>query len=138
MALGLNNDRIFSEQDEEALLAPLRVNPGSGSAGTANGQPAQVAPAPVPPSPAAKAVNLARAAGRVAHAALSGQDVRVSSEERERRLGICRSCDYWREDGNAGFGECQHEKCGCTRFKHGLATEDCPLDKWESATTPKT
>lgn len=83
------------------------------------------------PDASAKAVRVVQAVGRVVRALANGEPVRVSSEERERRLAICRSCEFWREAGNLGFGECKHSKCGCTRLKHGLATETCPLGKWE-------
>lgn len=83
-----------------------------------------------PPTLSTKAGNAAKAGVRIAKAAVSGQRVRVSTEERDRRLAICRACEYWNEAGNVGLGECKHPGCGCTRFKHGLATETCPAGKW--------
>lgn len=82
------------------------------------------------PGLVAKVTHAAQAAARIVGAALKGQPVRVSTDERTRRLSICRHCNYWRDGGNFGLGECQHSQCGCTRAKHGLATEKCPLNKW--------
>jgi hypothetical protein len=56
-------------------------------------------------------------------------------EERERRGGICDLCPHWKPEGNWGLGECTAPGCGCTRAKVWLATERCPLGKWEPITT---
>lgn len=86
---------------------------------------------PLPtPSITRKIANAAKAGGRIIGAVVRGQPIMASDEERERRLAICRQCDLWSEEGNVGFGECRHSKCGCTRFKHGLVTETCPAGKW--------
>ena len=82
------------------------------------------------PSILSKAKHVAQATGRIVKAAASGQPIRASDETRDQRLATCRACDLWNEGGNVGFGECTHSKCGCTRFKHGLATETCPIGKW--------
>lgn len=82
------------------------------------------------PSLTAKAKHAAQAGSRIIKAAVSGEPVKVSAEVKEQRLAICRACELWNEGGNVGLGECTHSKCGCTRFKHGLATETCPLGKW--------
>lgn len=73
-------------------------------------------------------VNATSALARVAVATVSGQPILASTEERDRRLAICRTCEWWAESGNLGFGKCR--KCGCTRLKQSLATERCPLAKW--------
>ena len=88
------------------------------------------------PTLTAKAKHAAAAAGRVFRAVATGQPVRVTPEERERRLAICRACPggYWNEGGNIGLGECKHPDCGCTRFKQGLATETCPAGYWATST----
>lgn len=86
------------------------------------------------PSLLAKAKHVAQASARIAKAAAQGERIRVSDDERARRLAICRACDLWNEGGNVGLGECKHPGCGCTRFKHGLATETCPAGKWQNAT----
>lgn len=82
------------------------------------------------PSITTKAKHAAQATARIVRAKAQGQRIRVSPEERDRRLSICRACEYWNEGGNVGLGECKHSGCGCTRFKHGLATETCPAGKW--------
>ena len=46
------------------------------------------------------------------------------------RHAICRGCEFWDPAGWVGFGKCRHQKCGCSRMKHALATERCPIDKW--------
>jgi len=77
-----------------------------------------------------QAKNLNKAALRVAKAALTGQRVKVQKEELDYRLSVCRGCHLWDEGGNVGLGKCNHPGCGCTKLKHGLATEKCPLFKW--------
>lgn len=82
------------------------------------------------PSVARKAVNLVRAAGTVAGAALAGEPVLVSAEAEARRRAGCAACPEGRWDaaGNAGLGECRHPECGCTGLKLKLAAMRCPLD----------
>lgn len=79
---------------------------------------------------ARKLVHATQAAGRIVTAMVAHNPLRVSPEVREARLATCRTCEFWRESGNLGLGECRQPQCGCTRFKHGLATERCPLAKW--------
>lgn len=87
-------------------------------------------PAPEPVPLVRKLSNAAAAAGRIGAALLKGQAIRVSEEVLERRLTICRACALWSEGGNRGLGECRDPRCGCTKAKHGLATEQCPQGKW--------
>jgi hypothetical protein len=94
--------------------------------------PAQQAKAP---SLAAKAKHATQAGVRVIRATLKGDPVKVSKKVKAKRLKICRKCEFWSEGGNIGLGECLNEKCGCTRFKHGLATETCPEGKWPKLKT---
>ena len=77
-----------------------------------------------------KVANAAKAAVRIVKQAAQGGPIFVEEQEKQRRLAICRGCEYWNEGGNVGLGECKHPGCGCTRFKQGLATESCPIDKW--------
>lgn len=42
------------------------------------------------------------------------------------RWKICRQCEFW-----SGW-RCKHPGCGCTGVKLGLATERCPIGKWEA------
>jgi hypothetical protein len=49
------------------------------------------------------------------------------------RLAFCRLCDEWDGSGFGGTGRCR--MCGCsTQAKLRMATECCPLGKWESLT----
>ena len=83
---------------------------------------------PVPmtgPSLFQKAKNLGGAVARVADAAIHHQPIRVTDQEKEARMTVCRGCEFF----NATKGTCL--KCGCvTRFKTALATEHCPVGKW--------
>jgi hypothetical protein len=52
----------------------------------------------------------------------------VNKQEWTHRLETCRSCPAWSEDARRGLGKCA--MCYCTKAKHFLATETCPLKKW--------
>jgi hypothetical protein len=54
----------------------------------------------------------------------------VSKKEYDSRLAVCSSCEFWDAQARLGLGKCKHKKCGCTRFKLWLATEQCPIGKW--------
>jgi|ERR1051326_4596749 hypothetical protein len=70
-----------------------------------------------------KISNAIAATFRVVKAAVKGEKVHVSSEESDRRLAICQSCEF--------FTGTTCLKCGCiTKFKTKLATEHCPIQKW--------
>lgn len=58
----------------------------------------------------------------------------VSKDEYARRAKICDSCPHWDAAARAGLGKCKHKKCGCTSFKRWLATEKCPIGKWDNET----
>ncbi len=67
----------------------------------------------------------ASAAGRAVTAAVTGQPVRVSVEERDRRQAICHACDEFDPAEN----RCR--RCGCSlAVKPWLKTEVCPIGKW--------
>lgn len=69
------------------------------------------------------AVNAAYAAGRVVIAFKNGDPVIADDPTHERRLMLCRDCEFI--DGN----KCT--ACGChTIAKTRLATEKCPEGKW--------
>jgi hypothetical protein len=87
------------------------------------------------PTPVDQLANASKAAARVVSAFVSNKPILVSDEVQAARLAVCRGCSYWRESGNLGFGKCTHGKCGCTRLKHRLATENCPLGKWPDSPT---
>jgi hypothetical protein len=49
------------------------------------------------------------------------------------REATCRSCDQWDATALNNTGRCR--KCGCSTWaKLRMATEACPLGKWEAAT----
>jgi hypothetical protein len=74
---------------------------------------------------ARKASNLALAFGRVAKAAATGEKIIVSPAEMERRLAICRVCEFFQ----ASPMKCL--KCDCfLNLKTRLETEHCPIAKW--------
>jgi hypothetical protein len=54
----------------------------------------------------------------------------VSREQWSARMAVCDACPHWVPTARAGLGLCGAPGCGCTRFKHWLATEKCPLGKW--------
>jgi hypothetical protein len=67
------------------------------------------------------------AAQRVITRSLRGGRVAVSADETEKRLSICQQCEFFRTSD----GTCS--QCGCfIRLKAKLATEACPLEKWEA------
>lgn len=53
---------------------------------------------------------------------------KVQQHVYERRLAICRKCQFWQEKGNMGMGKCL--KCGCGKGKHWLPHEQCPIGLW--------
>ena len=77
-----------------------------------------------------KVKHVVKAVERVAGAVVNGQEIFTDSMELKRRGAICDACSYWNPSGNIGMGECSHSNCGCTKFKRGLLTEKCPLNKW--------
>lgn len=49
------------------------------------------------------------------------------------REAACRACDQWDHGALNNTGRCR--KCGCSTWaKLRMATERCPLGKWESLT----
>lgn len=93
-------------------------------------KPGRVPPAPIPklPPPTLGELmgNFAGALGRFVKAGFKT----VDEPTFQKRIAVCRACEYWQEDARAGLGKCEHPGCGCTRFKHWMATEKCPLSKW--------
>ena len=74
--------------------------------------------------------NAIAAAGRVVKAVATGEQVRVSPEERDRRWGLCMTCPNLVND--------RCKLCGCHfRAKIELATERCPIGKWDRVTEGK-
>tara|TARA_B100002019_G_C21237313_1_gene583475 strand:- start:551 stop:901 length:351 start_codon:yes stop_codon:yes gene_type:complete len=56
----------------------------------------------------------------------------VTSEQWNKRLSICRGCEYWQEIKQTKVARCL--KCGCSSGKLLLSTSKCPLNppKWGS------
>jgi hypothetical protein len=71
-------------------------------------------------------------AGSMGHWA-GGGFKRVQQHVYERRLAICRKCQFWEEEGNLGMGKCL--KCGCGKGKHWLPHEQCPIGLWGKENT---
>lgn len=56
---------------------------------------------------------------------LRGVHLKESDDEAQRRLTICRGCDYFKRESE------RCAKCGCfLRAKAALALEHCPVGKW--------
>lgn len=54
-----------------------------------------------------------------------GNDLKISSEEAEKRLGICKTCQFFDKTSQ----KCS--KCGCyLAVKTYLKAEHCPVHKW--------
>lgn len=50
----------------------------------------------------------------------------------EARESVCRSCEKWDAKAILGLGKCN--ECGCATWpKIRMASESCPLGKWQSA-----
>jgi len=81
---------------------------------------------PQEPSIAKKASTLGRSLVKWA----GSKFARVDQLIYNKRLLVCRGCEYWIEDGNIGFGKCK--VCGCGRGKLWLAHEKCPVGKWHA------
>ena len=58
------------------------------------------------------------------------QGFNVSQEAYNKRMDICKGCEFWDDSAMAGYGKCF--KCGCGRGKHWLPHEKCPIGKWDS------
>ena len=55
----------------------------------------------------------------------------VDNEILSLRESICKSCDEWDATALNGTGRCRICKCS-TWAKLRMATEECPLGKWQS------
>ncbi len=66
-----------------------------------------------------------RAADAGLNWALQGFPV-VTAEQHEVRQALCQACPHW----ESGLVD-RCTKCGCASVKLWLATESCPIGKWE-------
>ena len=93
------------------------------------------------PSLATMAGNAVQSAGRVARAYFSGKKILVTPEVKAARLEVCNSCEkVFRHPKYPERIRCT--VCGCHMAeswlsapgfsKTELATESCPLGKWEA------
>jgi hypothetical protein len=58
----------------------------------------------------------------------------VSSQELNFRMQLCKACEWWDAQALKGTGRCK--KCGCSTWaKLRMATERCPIGKWEQHLT---
>jgi hypothetical protein len=53
----------------------------------------------------------------------------VTAEQLLDRRTVCEECSLWNGEGSFGMGRCG--SCGCTGLKLHVASEKCPLNKWE-------
>lgn len=80
------------------------------------------------PTVAELAQNFASALARWANAGFAVADQATHAD----RMAVCRACSHWEGGARLGLGACRAPGCGCTRFKHWLASEKCPLGKWSA------
>jgi hypothetical protein len=58
----------------------------------------------------------------------------VSLHELKCRMQLCKACEWWDAAALKGTGRCK--KCGCSTWaKLRMATERCPIGKWEPVLT---
>lgn len=74
--------------------------------------------------------NVKKFAGSMHQWAKSG--FKVSPEAYQKRMEICRKCEFWQENVRLGYGKCL--KCGCGKGKQWLPHEQCPIGKWGKET----
>jgi len=53
----------------------------------------------------------------------------VTADQLLDRRAVCEECSLWNGEGSFGMGRCG--SCGCTGLKLHVASEKCPLNKWE-------
>lgn len=80
----------------------------------------------VPPSLLGRLSSVAKALYR---SAKSGFKV-VAAEQFEERKAICGACNYYR--GDNGLLKIACARCGCSGVKLHVASEHCPIYKWNS------
>ena len=92
------------------------------------------------PGKARQMRNAFEASKRLVHARLKGAPVRVDAERFNRRLEVCLECDFVivRQTPARPYHRCA--QCGCWLdgdylAKARLATESCPVGKWEGEGT---
>ncbi len=86
----------------------------------------QMASSLADPSLMEKTMNAAGAVARAAVAVATGQPVLVSAEIRAERQSTCDVCEHYEPK------QARCKICGCGGLKLDLATERCPIGKWEA------
>lgn len=123
----INSSRLIL--DDPTPPAPC----GGGITVVSRNPPGKPPPAPKVTIPAAAGPTIAEMAvnftGAVSRWVTAGMPV-VAKEEFDRRLAICRGCEFWDENARMGLGKCNAPGCGCSKGKLMLATERCPIKKW--------
>ena len=57
----------------------------------------------------------------------------VEQDELDKRLALCKGCEWWDPESFGKTGSCK--KCGCSTWaKLRMASEKCPIDKWGPVT----
>jgi hypothetical protein len=59
----------------------------------------------------------------------------VTAEQHAQRMAVCNACEHWDGASRLGLGTCKAPGCGCSQFKHWLATERCVKNKWPQLPT---
>ena len=78
-------------------------------------------------------LNEAKQAGNAAHRFARSGFTTTPPEILAEREATCRACPEWDAAALNATGRCR--KCGCSTWaKLRMATERCPLGKWESLT----
>jgi hypothetical protein len=62
----------------------------------------------------------------------------VDVDQYAANLAICKTCEFWDQNGWAGTGKCTHQKCGCSKLKQKLVGQQCPLNPPKWVNLPKT
>lgn len=85
-------------------------------------------PEPELPSLTDQARNFTKAMGKAAISALAGKQLKVSKQEFQKRISVCKGCLLYIQSKK----RCSHPKCGCfIEKKAWLTTEECPAGFWK-------
>lgn len=80
---------------------------------------------PTPPPFRQMVQNVGESVVKNVQSVIAGNPLNVSDEEKNRRLSICNSCEFFIRDQE------RCSKCGCyMAVKTYLKAESCPVGKW--------
>jgi hypothetical protein len=123
-SLDLNSKRSINYENKDPRFGPVYTSSQESDAN-------KTAPEG-PPSLFQKAKNLG---GAIKRFASDGFKV-ASDAEYDKRVEICKGCEFWNAAGYNNTGQCL--KCGCaTKYKLKMAAEKCPIDKWLPLSRPE-